>query len=333
MSTPASSARRRAVSNSSGVRSSANDVGARAGRPDRHVAGAGGDVEDLLPGRHRDAAQQVRRRHLVDVLGHRGVVARRPRGPVRLLEVGDCSHRCSLIGDVQRRKLAERACENPAVTLRRVLGCSGVTRPSPGCQMRLVALVLGLGWGGRICTSGARPGYGRVRGSRPRRALLSKGHPGPRRPCPGRERALGGAVDFIVSLVRKVSDRTPPRGWRVGARCARECFELFPCIAGISRRSRATRACPRPRTSAAGSGVALRRSAHRRQPVLIAPSAERAPVCQMRDPSGPGEARREAVALTGGRDVSARSNPPRSGDRRRNRAASRRTRGLRPPRR
>ena len=66
---------------------------------------------------------------------------------------------------------------------------NGVTRPSPGCQMRLLRCGR-LGWGGRICTSGARPGYGLVRGWRPRRALLSEGHSGPRRPCPGRERVV-----------------------------------------------------------------------------------------------------------------------------------------------
>ena len=233
----------------------ANDVGTRASRTDRHVAGAGRDVEDLLPGRHRDTAQQVRRRHLVDVLGHRGVVARRPRGPVRLLEIGDCSHRCSLIGDVQRRTLIERACENPAGRLRVRVPGHRLLRPdrASGCQIRLLR-VLFLGLVGEF----AHPGPGLVMGGS---GAGAPGVPSSRRATPDRDVPVrAGSVRLVTSRgIREFVTFRAPAGVRVtfvavcgtfvtcragGALALAEhaSVDFFTQWPGLTRRSRTIRA-------------------------------------------------------------------------------------------
>jgi len=56
-------------------------------RPQRDVARAGGDVENVVRGCDGDPAEQVAGRHGVDVLRDGGVVARRPGGAMRLLEL------------------------------------------------------------------------------------------------------------------------------------------------------------------------------------------------------------------------------------------------------
>jgi hypothetical protein len=55
----------------------------------RHVAGSGGDVEDLVAGIDADGREQMRRRDVIDVLGDARVVACRPRGAVDVLQCCD----------------------------------------------------------------------------------------------------------------------------------------------------------------------------------------------------------------------------------------------------
>jgi len=70
----------------------ADDARAGAGGAQGHVAGTGGDVEDVVSRRDGEAVEQVARRHRVDVLGDRRVVPRRPGRAVGVLEIDECGH-------------------------------------------------------------------------------------------------------------------------------------------------------------------------------------------------------------------------------------------------
>ena len=78
---------------------------------------------------------------------------------------------------------------------------NGVTRPSPGCQIRVVCVWSSsdLGWA-HLTTCGTRPGYGRVRGWLRRCALRWEGHRRTETVLFGRRREHAG-----------VSRRTPRR--------------------------------------------------------------------------------------------------------------------------
>ena len=100
------------------------------------------------------------------------------------------------VEDGGARAIAQRSRGTPRIAnrlLRRVrdyvqVKGNGVTRPFPGCQIRVCSCVSS-DLVGEFAHPGSGLGCGRVRGWRPRRALLSEGHAGPRRSCPGRKRA------------------------------------------------------------------------------------------------------------------------------------------------
>ena len=167
--------------------------------------------------------------------------------------------------------------------------------------------VLVLGCGGRICTSGARPGYGRVRGWRPRRALLSEGHAGPRRSCSGRERV------GLTNVSRGGSCRHVDRGWLVGARgYARGRLIVQSQPSALAERS--ARSAPSNQRGRVWSGAPTA-SAHRRQPVITGPSPDRVVGVNRECVStGASRPRPEGVPLTHARSVWSAVTPPRSGD-------------------
>ena len=176
--------------------------------------------------------------------------------------------------------------------------------------------------GGRICTSGIRPGYGLVRGWRPGCALLSEGHSGPRRSC------RAGSARFRVTNVA-VAGRFVAFGGRVGRvevtnlalpgtfvvfRAAGGALPLTrhasveetqPVVVKLDARGRSARSAPTKQRGRVWSGAHVV-SAHRRQPVLIGPVSGAAPVCQARPDRAAKPSRSDRLDRRA--DVSARSN-------------------------
>lgn len=70
----------------------ADDLSPGGGGPERDVAGAGGDVEHLLPRLEVGAGEKVAPRPLVDQLGDGGVVSGRPGGAVHALAISYSGH-------------------------------------------------------------------------------------------------------------------------------------------------------------------------------------------------------------------------------------------------